>query len=124
MESARLNVLATPFLRRQPLFRYTLLGKCPEELDGGQVQIIVIIVILVCLSQSDETAFRRLRNRKRPQLREILVVRVPINLRPTLAIQRTLTNPRFQTESPECVVSRADAHFAEIPANPLAWLVL
>jgi hypothetical protein len=54
---------------------------------------------------------------------EILGGRFPINLRPTPAIQRALNNPRFQILSPDCVVSRADAHFAEIPANPLAWLV-
>jgi hypothetical protein len=52
------------------------------------------------------------------------VVRLPINLPPTAAIQRTLHNPRSQEISHDCVVSRANAHFAEIPANPLAWLVL
>jgi hypothetical protein len=108
-----------------------LLRKCPKELDGVQGQIIVTpSVPFVCLSQPDETGFHRLRNIKRELGSripfEILVVRLPINLRPILPIQRTLNNPRFQiaTVSPDCVVSRADPHFVEIPANPLASLVL
>jgi hypothetical protein len=34
-------------------------------------------------------------------------VRFPINPRPTLAIQRTLNNPRSQNGSPDCAMSQA-----------------
>jgi D-arabinose 1-dehydrogenase-like Zn-dependent alcohol dehydrogenase len=54
----------------------------------------------------------------------MLVVRLPIKLRPTLAIQRNLNNPRLHKVTHGCGVSRADAQFAEISAHPLAWLVL
>jgi hypothetical protein len=54
---------------------------------------------------------------------EILGGRFPIDLRPTPAIQQALNNPRFQSRSSDCGVSRPDAHFAEIPANPLAEFV-
>jgi hypothetical protein len=52
-----------------------------------------------------------------------LVVRLPINLGPVPhpANHQTL---RFQPGSPDCVVSPADGTLAEVPANPLAWLVL
>jgi hypothetical protein len=66
-----------------------LLGKCAKELDGVQLQNIVTPMVFACLSQPYETGFHRLRNRK-PDLGpalEILVVRLPINLRPILAIQ-------------------------------------
>jgi hypothetical protein len=79
-----------------------LLGKRPEEIDGAQEHLIVIVMVSrVCLSQPDETVFRRRRNSQRGDRRvlEILVVRLRINPPPTFAIQRTFNNPRSQTES-------------------------
>jgi hypothetical protein len=107
-----------------------LLGDCPEELDAVQEQNILEragFVILACLSEPNQTEGRRVRNCKRDSIfacLEILVVRLPINLRPTAAIHRTLNSPGFQRIRIDCIVSRADAAFAEIPANPLAWLIL
>jgi hypothetical protein len=76
-----------------------LLGNRPEELDGAHDEEIVRHVILICLSQPDEAAFHRIRNSKRGcivRTPEILVVRLPIDLRPAFAIQSTGPNPRLQ----------------------------
>jgi hypothetical protein len=104
-----------------------LLGKRPEELDQVQLtQAILAPVILVRLTQSDETTVGRIRNPKRGRIGpiEILVISLSINLRPIRPINRALNNPRFQIDRLHCVVSRADPHFPEIPADPLAWLVI
>jgi hypothetical protein len=76
-----------------------LLGKYSAEVDPPQNQSIIIgAVSLAYLRQPDEPAFHQLRNTKRVHIRphEILPVISPINLRPSLAIQRTLNYPRCQ----------------------------
>jgi hypothetical protein len=74
-----------------------LLGKGPKELDATQGQHIVTFMILACLRQPDEPAFRLVRSWKRGALRiafeEIIVVGLPINLPPTPAIEGTFNNP-------------------------------
>jgi hypothetical protein len=45
-------------------WKFRLLEKRPEELDRAQGQEVIIAVSLSRLSQRDETAFSRFRNRK------------------------------------------------------------
>jgi hypothetical protein len=69
-----------------------LLGKCPEEFDGIQAQIILTTFIFGYLSQSDETTFHRVGNMKRANvvivgnIIEIVAVRLPIKFFPIIAI--------------------------------------
>jgi hypothetical protein len=51
-------------------------------------------------------------------VREIIAVRFLINFCPGLPVQRTLNHPRFQIPTADWVMSGANAHFVEIPANP------
>jgi hypothetical protein len=99
----------------------------PEELESANDQKIVPIPILVCLSQPDEPAFRRVRHRKPcnpPVALGLGAVRIPMNFCPMDKVQRTLNDTRSEPVTDDCVMSRADAHFMEIPANLLAWLGL
>lgn len=91
----------------------SLLGKCSEELNSEDLQLVLTIAILVGLSEPDEAAFHLLGDGKRSDLRgqdpEILPVCLSIKLSPKLAIRRTLHNPRLKTPRPYCVVSRLRA---------------
>jgi hypothetical protein len=101
-------------------------SESPENLECGHFQATVIKdVSRVSLSQPDEAAFSRIRNSKRGRHRavfEILVVCFPINLSPDLTVERTLKHQRFRQAHFDCAMSRADALFAEIPADPLPGL--
>jgi hypothetical protein len=80
------------------------------------------VVILAGLSQPEEAEFGGCRNNRRSAIpvpgREILTVCALINL------QRTRNNPGSETLGPDGVVSRADAHWSEIPTNPLVRFVI
>jgi hypothetical protein len=71
----------------------------PEELDRIDEQIISPTISLAGLSDPDEAALTRIRTSKRGRVRsvkQIVVVRSPINFRPILPVKRTLDHPRFQ----------------------------
>jgi hypothetical protein len=88
-----------------------------EDLESRDQEGIVIIPILSRLCQSDETPFRRGRNRKRSHC--VHIVHLPINFIPDHTIKWTLEYPSFQPTAPDCVMCWPDVHFAKIPANPL-----
>jgi hypothetical protein len=68
-----------------------LFTESPEDLEGTDDEKMGPIVILACLSQSDETAFNRLRNGKRGNIRfllQIMVVSFPIDFYPAIPVHR------------------------------------
>jgi hypothetical protein len=110
--------------------RVSSFDESPEDLEGLNSQNSrpsrIFSVILAYLSQPDETGFSRVRNSKPGRCSS--PKSLPLSHESLLSVSdqpvRTLNHARFQVATVDCVMSRADAQFAEIPPNSLASLVL
>jgi hypothetical protein len=90
-----------------------VLEKRAIEFDGLHKENMVIVVTRPRLRQPDEAAFHGSRDSEGGTFNhpQVAWVDLLINLRPVLAVDRTLQDPGLQMAPANCVVRRADEDF-------------